>query len=527
VSSYLDLLPYCYRLPCPAAPDATGRHKHLLPAQRELLTATERYVASIGGYGSGKTSAAALLVHLLMVTIPGNRAFIGRLTYPNLHESAHRIYMEILERSGVEWDGRERMSHRYHWIVYPNGSEVFLRQTADPGRSLGPEYGVIWLDEAIEMPRTLFTAFTGRLRLGLAGRHRRFIVTSNPGPPNHWLTEIFGAAPGIREMHDPETGVSFQARRIGSASDDNPALPEDYVAALRATHSSSEIERILKGKTTFISEGRSVFCPPFGHSKHVGEPKPITNSDGLLPGMTRGWDFGFHHPVVQWSQLQRCREGQLHWFMLDEYCPSHVDAEDLARTVVSRSKERFAQVASWVDIGDAAGAQLNGPIGRLHLKHGFRFRYRKLPSLDTGIALIRQILAKPVCRCGRQMFEIHRKCGMTIEMLYGGYHYAKEQHNREPKEKPVKDGLYDNPADAMRYVAEVGYRPLMLDPGALDRLVRYEEPRTKWRLPGRDDDLTSFEPYWPRSKPNVHALTRRMTFGGEPGDDSAGARRVR
>jgi PBSX family phage terminase large subunit len=518
-ASLLDLLPFCYRIPCPVSPDATEPHKHLLPAQRELLTAPERYVASIGGYGSGKTSAAALLVHSLMMLIPGNRAFIGRLTYPNLHETAHRIFMEILERSGVEWEGRERLQHRPHWIVYGNGSEVFLRQTADPGRALGPEYGVIWLDEAIEMPRSIFAAFTGRLRLPAAGDRRRFIITSNPGPPNHWLTDIFGVMPGVRELRDPESGTSLPARRIGSTSLDNPALPEDYVSALRAVHTSAEAERILEGKTTFVADGRAVYTPPFSHSKHVGEPEPIRNSDGLLPGMMRGWDFGFHNPSIQWSQITRCREAVLHWFMLDDYNPQRLDAEDLAKAVISRSKERFAAVASWLDIGDASGAQLHGPIARLHLKYNLRFRYRKIPTLDPGIALIRQILARPACRCGRQIFEIHRRCSITIEALYGGYHFAREVHNREPKERPVKDGIYDNPADAMRYVAEIGWRPLSLDPGALDRLMRSEEPRSKWRLPGRDEPLVAFErPVENRSRPNVAVLRDRMTYGDREGE---------
>lgn len=496
-----DLFPFCYNVPCAIEKKVTGPHKHVLPAQRELITAPEKLILSAGGYGSGKSVAAAILVHLLLSAIPGNRAFIGRVSYPKQHETAQRTYMEVLERSGVDYEGRERRDGWAHWIIYPNGSEAFFRETKDIGRFLGSEYGVFWLDEVIEMPKTVLTGLLGRLRLPVAHQQLKGILTTNPPGRLHWVTQLFGEEPGVKTISSIEgTSLGLKVRRIGSASWDNPALPQDYVDTLRATLSESETKRVLSGKTTFVHEGKPVFVPPFSFDKHVGVPEPTRGSDTLILPMVRGWDFGYHAPAVTWHQITRCWERRLHWIVYDEFTPQDIEAEDLAREVLEKSKRVYPHVSGWIDIGDAQGAAMSdkgpGPIVRLgRPPFNLRFRYKKFPNIDPGLDLIRVLLRQGVCKCGRPTMYFHRRCQTTIEAFEGGYHYPKVPYGREERTKPVKDGWYDNSADSVRYVGELGYRPAAVDQGMLDRLTTFAHPRTKWAMPGsRGEPLVTF-PY--------------------------------
>lgn len=111
----------------------------LLPHQRELIESPERYVAFVGGYGSGKTLAAAILGVLLSVQIPGNVGVIARRSYSKLHDSTLRMFLEVLERvdlGNVQY--RDSFRGFPHRIIFPNDSEVWVKETKDIGRWLGP-----------------------------------------------------------------------------------------------------------------------------------------------------------------------------------------------------------------------------------------------------------------------------------------------------------------------------------------------------------------------------------------------------
>src|SRR5688572_5581282 len=145
---YLDLFPLCNSSECPKA----GTHRHPLPHQTELLESEEKYVAMVGGYGSAKTLPTAALGVLLSLMIPGNIGFVGRRTYTKIHDSPLPVYMQCLERAGVDWKGRENRDGFPHRIILPNESEIRFRETKDIGRWLGPEYGWFHLEEAQEEP---------------------------------------------------------------------------------------------------------------------------------------------------------------------------------------------------------------------------------------------------------------------------------------------------------------------------------------------------------------------------------------
>lgn len=476
----VDLFP-----PCPAkddenckAPPHSPGHKFIIPWQYEFIKAKERFLSAVGGYGSGKTLPANILGVLLSITIPGNRGIIIRRSYPKLHDPTERVFLEVLQRSGVGFKTAEMRDKWPHRILLDNGSEVFFRESSEPGKFLGPEYGWFYIDEAVEEPESTFNALVGRLRLSLAGQALRGVITTNPpnSPPYapHWIEQKFGKETGVKIIELEDQKVRFRQWRMSTQT--NPFLPKDYVVNLLATHTPAQVKRILSGEFTFYTEGRPVY-PQFEFHKHVGTPEtwPIT--------MVRVWDFGFNCPAVTWHQFVLCTKQRLHWHVLHELIPSNLESEKLAEMVLKETKNHFPDHPELMILngGDAAGAQVTeagpGPIIRLarpKSQGGFnlQFRYKKFKDIDPGLDLVRKCM-RDKCDCGFPIFLVHRNCRSLIEALSGGYHYPQHKPGKSAVsvDKPVKDGYYDNVSDTVRYAGELFYRPASRDPDFMQSLM--------------------------------------------------------
>jgi hypothetical protein len=485
----IDLFPPCQAKDeetCPNPPHSTG-HKTILPWQQEFLHAPEKFLGAVGGYGSGKTLPANVLGVALSLKIPGNRGIVIRRSYPKLHDPTERVFLEVLQRSGIGFTPAEMRDKWPHRVILENGSEIFFRESSEPGKFLGPEYGWFYIDEAVEEPEATFNALVGRLRLSLAGQALKGIITTNPpnSPPYapHWIEKKFGRESGVTVQDIEGQKIRFRLWRMATKT--NPFLPKDYVSSLLATHSPEEVRRILSGEFVHYTEGRPVY-PQFEFSKHVGAPNTH------LITLVRVWDFGFNQPAVTWHQFVQCKFRKLHWHILYEYMPSNIESEELARHVLEHTKTRFPEHPRIMilDGGDTAGAQVNehgpGPIIRLAKPinqggFGLQFKHKKFKDLDPGLDLVRKVLREK-CPCGFPMMLIHRDCRTSIQALAGGYHYPKQNPGKSAVsvDKPVKDGYYDNVADTIRYAGELFYRPASRDPDFMAELLR------DFNIPGED-----------------------------------------
>ena len=459
---YLDLFP--------DAPD--GTEKRVLPAQLQLIESRARNVASIGGVGSGKSISAAVKGYLLSAAVPGNIGFVGRRSIPKLNDSVKRVYLEVIERAGVDVEFREMRDGLPGRVIFPNASEIVFRETTDLGRYLGPEFGWAHVDEAQEEPESTFTGLSQRIRLPRARGFHQFLLTSNPPDKRHWLAKRF-PKPGQWTTTEDVAGepVTIHWEMIRTRTLDNPFLDKEYVAGVKSGLAASEIRRILDGHYGFMFEGKGVYAGYFRHERNVGDPEtlPVT--------LARSWDFGYHSPAITWHQMWRCKSGGVHWVILDELPGQDLESEALAQEVLDQTRAQFPlhPPEMVVDCGDWAGAQISekgpGPIvrlGRPPSQGGFnlRFRYRRLPNIEPGIELVRKCL-RTTCPCGHALLTVHTRCRNTIEMFAGGYHYKGDKPGRETPEKPIKDGFYDNLADSVRYAGENFYRAVSRDPDHL------------------------------------------------------------
>jgi hypothetical protein len=485
----IDLFPLCTRDACdlPEPLVVQGGHKHVLKHQREALESPSKFLLMVGGFGGGKTLPAVILGALLSLMVPGNRGIILRRSYPKLHDPTLRMFIEVLERAHVSFRAMEVRDGWPHRLVLPNASEVFARETKDLGRFLGPEYGWFYIDEAGEEPERTFTDLVSRLRLGVAKDYLRGILTTNPPPQTHWIPRVWGDKPGFLNKKQDGTTTLYHTIRV--ATYQNPFLPESYVSDLKAVYPTTEWHRIIEGHYGFSYEGKPVYCPPFSRDRHVAAlpSYPFT--------IARGWDFGFHNPVVTWHQMVRCRRRGAHWHILREFVPVDLEAEALADEVLRLSAQWFPahRPQQFVDAGDRAGKQPTdhgpGPIHRLAAAPwNLRIQYHAdQMKVEPGVAMIRQAM-KDTCPCGLPRLLIHRECHVTLDTFAGGYHYPKEASGKPLVDKPYKDGYYDNVADSIRYAGEAFYRPLLINPAALDEI-------------NQDVDGHSVDPHWNEMAP--------------------------
>jgi hypothetical protein len=457
----IDLLPVCRDAACPQM----GQHKHPLAHQLEFWKAPEVCVLLKGGYGSAKTLTATIQGVLLSLTIPGNLGFVGRRTRIKLVDSTLPIYLEVLERSGVEYTERERRDGIPYRIVFPNHSQIVFRDTAKLGRFLGPEYGWAHIDEAQEEPESTFKDLLARLRRPVAAPYRKFMLTTNPPPKTHWIARVFGedSEPAVKVIVEPTTQQAITFRRMTVSTRVNTHLDASYLAGLIVGHAPAERQRIIEGAYGFFPEGPPVYAPPFVYERHVGQP--AWNS--RLP-LVRAWDFGYRHPAVSWHQVERCERLWAHWHILGELDAERVYAEAFASEHVLPMTERLFPghlKTLVIDVGDTAGAAFSdkgpGPIIRLSAPPwSLSFRHKRCSiELDP----IRQVLGA-VCACGKPRVQVHQRCANLIDGFAGGYHMPK---NPQVHDKPVKDHFYDDFMDSVRYAweNEVAYefKDLMVD----------------------------------------------------------------
>jgi len=382
--------------------------------------------------------------------------------------------LEVLARKKIKFRSYEHRDGWPHRIVFEhNESEIVFRDTKDPGKFLGPEYGWFYIDEASEQNRKLFIDLTGRLRLPQAARYLRGILTTNPPHQNHWIAEVFGTTPGTIE----KGGTRYTLMRVSTRV--NPYLPPSYLADLLANNPESEVRRIIDGDYGFVADGKPVYAPPFDFAQHVGEFGPLKNM-----AVVRGFDFGFHAPAIGWHQFPVCTEKTVHWRVVHEYLGRDLDAEPLAAVALDETRIVFPDHPTGLvlDCGDAAGAQKSdkGPSSIARLRqppYNLVIRYKHLPNIDPGIALIRKALRAPLCKCGLPVFQVNRTCRFTTDGLAGGYHYPNHRPGlSDLSMKPVKDGIYDNMLDQVRYVGENFYRGLMVDPEMIETLSYIQNP---------------------------------------------------
>jgi PBSX family phage terminase large subunit len=257
--------------------------------QTEFLTSVERYSCMSGGFGSGKTYAGCLRA-LLLSQYPGNRGLIGRLTYPELRDTTRKTFFEVCppeyydEAQGGQW----KPSENYLRLV--NGSEIIFRHLDNVSEKelLSLNLGWFFIDQAEEVGGKVFQILQSRLRLNTVPNRYGFVVC-NP-EPGTWIDDTF-RKPILENKPNPDHHF------IESASYDNPYLPAEYVATLRATYPEDMVKRYIEGRWDVFE---NQIYSEFEYKVHCINPFEIPKTWERIVSL----DHGMVNPTaVLWSAI--------------------------------------------------------------------------------------------------------------------------------------------------------------------------------------------------------------------------------
>lgn len=212
-------------------------------ANLAVQTMQDEEILLVGAAGTGKTLAWLTKIHKIATDYKGARIAIVRKVRADLAQTV----LVTFERDVLGFDNpicvgvrrENRQSYRY-----PNGSEIVVGGMDRPGKILGGEYHIIFLNEAVEFTLTDWEFFVMRLGRDELVPFSQIIADTNPSYPTHWLKQRC------------DTGTT---KLLNSFHTDNPAYWSDtlkdwtergkkYVLGKLGRLSGVRKQRFLEGK---------------------------------------------------------------------------------------------------------------------------------------------------------------------------------------------------------------------------------------------------------------------------------------
>lgn len=404
------------------------------PTQDKVIKSEEPAVAYMGAAGVSKTSTAMASCLLRAITIPNSKWGVARHDYNDLVLTTAARGEEMLGRlpPGMLM-GRDKSAPMRWWIRCADGESVseimFLGLKDYPGSY---EFHGVFVDEADECDERNIKGLRTRLRAPGVPDHKFVMQTFfNPPDTTHWM---YQACTGLDERGKSVGGKIFKLY-IPDPLENKHNLPPDYDKQFEGLPEDM-LDRLKHGKWGMSFKGMPVYTE-FKSQYHA------RNDVDFLPDQPifRFWDFGYRHPVCLFAQLDE--EFRLRIF--DELIGKDTEIVTFANQVLAKTNMRYHKHVGMLDFGDPAAVQKKDTGSTLAILANLGIELMYMSStIDEGIRRGRLLMERapggiPALLVSRQNAPV------LIQALRGGYR-RNEQGNR-----PVKDGVYDHPADAFRY----------------------------------------------------------------------------
>lgn len=303
-----------------------------------------KFIMFEGPRGTSKTTAILEYLVASALENAGIRILLARSTRTRLTQSVLvTLEQQVFPRFGMDVPGGRQREGRSEYKLF-NGSTIVTMGLDDPLRSTSAEYGLIYVAEAIEIPkREHVEVLAGSLRQARMPNwnpdfvHHCF-VDCNPGPPRHWLNAeaCESVDPSLRFVSslddyrkvvahnwepvtqiDPKTGLP-KWKRIITRHQDNPYYFDvrnwkytpagyDYVQQTLAGLSGHLRARWLNG---IWAAAEGIVFPEFMEEVHVVDDFDFPTMDWYS---VVGVDPGYDHPcAVLW--IGHAENGTLYIF---------------------------------------------------------------------------------------------------------------------------------------------------------------------------------------------------------------------
>ena len=398
-----------------------------------------------GALGGGKTRTIVELGIDLALDFPGNRILIGRKDFADLRTTTMEEFYRACPREIIV-----KRNDSEHWCAirlpsWPEGvqSMVHFRELKDY-QGLGSEaFGAVLIDEGGEVPENSAKMLIGRLRSWMGspvGLKFVFLAGSNPYPG--WFEDWFVSRVLPEEVLKLVGGrVTFIPSRIS----DNPHLPENYEAILRAVYMDDDwLSRMVEGRfDSFtgqvyreLSTRQEWNGPTPRYSKLVGgldfggAKESAHKTAGVAAGLTTSGNQGIGaNNLVRFAHFEH----------------SGPDVHELLWTWMRQVEVVAGRRVAWrADKTQSWGIGLAVQAGFIvEPSHG------GADSVDAGVGLQRRRMNDSTSWFTPELRQVPMVNG---KRLHGRSWFDAMRRYREEDGKYVK--LDDDTADADRYMAE-------------------------------------------------------------------------
>jgi hypothetical protein len=410
----------------------------------------------MGPIGAGKSVACVMeLLWRAGEQAPGpdgirrTRWAIIRSTYPELQTTTLRTFQQWVPGEYGTLRTQPPMSfHMRRGDIDVEFLFLALDREDDVRKLLSLELTGAWINEAREIPKSVFEALTGRV-----GRFPRvadggptwsgIIMDTNPPDTEHWLYHLFegGELPAGYSIFKQPSGVSPQAENRAN-------LPANYYERLSAGKDDDWLRVYVHGEYGFVREGLPVFGM-FRDSVHTA-PEPLRPVEGL-PIML-GVDFGLTPAAVFGQRLPDGR-----WHIFDEFVCDDAGVIRFTEGLTAYIRANYPNHFIGAVFGDPAGnirSQNDEKTALEILREHTGWKVRPAPSNEW--VMRREVVVAALNRMidGRPGFTLSPKCPVLRKGFSGGYHYRPIRASitgRAYDEKPLKNE-YSHPHDALQYL---------------------------------------------------------------------------
>jgi len=406
------------------------------PGQRALLLSRAEQVLLAGGWGGGKTRGGAEAVLDLAAENEGLAGIVVSPTWQMLTRTTMVALRQAIPRPLI---ARERKSDRAIDLV--NGSTIYYGSADNPGSLEGTNLAWAWLDEARLMSHEAYRIVTGRIR-ERAARRRQLVVTTTP--QMGWLYDEF--CRGLPERQLITASTRENAANLGAG----------YVEGLERALPKRLARAFIEGEFTL---GTAAVYGEFDAARHVVDFTPSPVHETVL-----GIDFGVNSPSVivaqvlahdVWTPHATLPAGAI--VIVDEVHPDQTPTRWLFKHVQAMPAAALARRA-YVDPAGKGRDQASGmsSVDVLRSTLNVEPRYSEDPEerhIPNGVMLVQTALAPtagpPMLYVARSVADREQRRG--VMQVFRGYRYD-ERDGVQKSDIPVKDGVVDHAADALRYL---------------------------------------------------------------------------
>lgn len=237
-----------------------------------------RYLALMGGAGSGKSVFAAQKLIYRILTEGGHRILVIRKVAATLRHSVYALLRETVGNFGATELCTPQASTLS--LDFPAFGSSILCMGIDDPEKLKSIQGItsVWIEEATELEQHDLTQIDLRLR-GITRQYKQIMLTYNPISSTHWLKTRF------HDQQDADASVLVTTYK------DNRFLDAEYGARLEKLAGIDEQYHRVYALGEWGTLAGQVFS-----NWTVADP-PFTIPQ-IEPHVYYGADFGFNDPTV-------------------------------------------------------------------------------------------------------------------------------------------------------------------------------------------------------------------------------------